>query len=61
MDIKIGLLVKNRLDLDDVVHQSAKLKKKDVASATKGLGLKSLSKENRDRLEVSSTGIHQSM
>eukprot|EP00117_Sycon_ciliatum_P032454 scpid10084/ scgid25161/ Ras GTPase-activating-like protein IQGAP1; p195 len=53
MDIKIGLLVKNRLTLDDVVSQSKKLKKKGGQDplASQSRGLKSLSKENRARLE----------
>lgn len=54
MDIKIGLLVKNRLDLDDVVRQNAKLYRKTNAFFAAGSkGLKTLSKENRERLEVS--------
>ncbi|XP_065195539.1 ras GTPase-activating-like protein IQGAP1 isoform X2 [Sycon ciliatum] len=50
MDIKIGLLVKNRLDLDDVVHQQSKLKKKGALGGP-SKGLKSLSKESRAKLE----------
>src|SRR3569623_1938816 len=58
MDIKIGLLVRNRIELQDVVKQSKRLKKaqargEDVAQVleSKGEGLKSLTKEARHRLE----------
>uniref|UniRef100_UPI00358E305C ras GTPase-activating-like protein IQGAP1 n=1 Tax=Myxine glutinosa TaxID=7769 RepID=UPI00358E305C len=58
MDIKIGLLVKNRITLEDVVSHSTKLKKntkdqvQDLMSADKQKGLKSLSKEKRQKLEA---------
>uniref|UniRef100_V9K800 Ras GTPase-activating-like protein IQGAP1 n=1 Tax=Callorhinchus milii TaxID=7868 RepID=V9K800_CALMI len=57
MDIKIGLLVKNRITLEDVISHSKKLNKKnkgqgqDVISGDKQ-GLKSLSKEKRKKLEA---------
>uniref|UniRef100_A0A4W3GGH2 IQ motif containing GTPase activating protein 2 n=1 Tax=Callorhinchus milii TaxID=7868 RepID=A0A4W3GGH2_CALMI len=57
MDIKIGLLVKNRITLEDVISHSKKLNKKnkgqgqDVISGNKQ-GLKSLSKEKRKKLEA---------
>ncbi|XP_076802630.1 ras GTPase-activating-like protein IQGAP1 isoform X2 [Clavelina lepadiformis] len=59
MDIKIGLLVKNRITLQDVIHHSKNLKKKaskegaagDTTSGTT-TGLKSLNKSNRTRLEA---------
>lgn len=50
MDIKIGLLVKNRLSLQDVVSHSKKLKKGEDTEKKQG-GLKALSKENREMLE----------
>ncbi|XP_061409785.1 ras GTPase-activating-like protein IQGAP1 isoform X1 [Lethenteron reissneri] len=58
MDIKIGLLVKNRITLEDVVSHSTKLKKKNkeqvagMMVADKQKGLKSLSKEKRQKLEA---------
>ncbi|KAL5259979.1 hypothetical protein ACHWQZ_G010183 [Mnemiopsis leidyi] len=52
MDIKIGLLVKNRLTLQDVVTASKKLKKaKGGEMVPKNRGLKELSKESREMLE----------
>eukprot|EP00052_Salpingoeca_macrocollata_P027179 m.257054 g.257054 ORF g.257054 m.257054 type:complete len:1548 (+) comp22704_c2_seq1:460-5103(+) len=66
MDIKIGLLVRNRIELQDVVKQHKKLKKRGVQApdipgssfslSTPGAvlaaqGLKSLNKEARERLE----------
>jgi hypothetical protein len=56
MDIKIGLLVKNRIDLEDVVSQQAKLKRQRAKSAaiathSSGQGIHALSKANRERLE----------
>uniref|UniRef100_UPI00358F684B ras GTPase-activating-like protein IQGAP1 isoform X2 n=1 Tax=Myxine glutinosa TaxID=7769 RepID=UPI00358F684B len=58
MDIKIGLLVKNRITLEDVVSHSMKLNKKnkgqvmDMMTQDKHKGLKSLSKEKRQTLEA---------
>ncbi|KAI4875487.1 hypothetical protein NFI96_030041 [Prochilodus magdalenae] len=58
MDIKIGLLVKNRITLQDVVSLSKKMKtkknkisKEDLALGDKQ-GIKGLSKEKRMRLEA---------
>ncbi|KAL7836605.1 hypothetical protein AOLI_G00278890 [Acnodon oligacanthus] len=58
MDIKIGLLVKNRITLQDVVSLSKKMKtkknkmsKEDLAMGDKQ-GIKGLSKEKRRRLEA---------
>ncbi|XP_048583306.1 ras GTPase-activating-like protein IQGAP1 isoform X2 [Nematostella vectensis] len=55
MDIKIGLLVKNRITLQDVIHHNKKLKreKQDMASAVQRTkGIRSLSKESREKLEA---------
>ncbi|XP_043935713.1 ras GTPase-activating-like protein IQGAP3 [Protopterus annectens] len=58
MDIKIGLLVKNRITLQEVVSHCKKLTRKnkeqlsDLMSLDKQKGLKSLSKENREKLEA---------
>ncbi|NXC59724.1 IQGA3 protein, partial [Aleadryas rufinucha] len=58
MDIKIGLLVKNRITLQEVVSHCKKLTKKnkeqlsEMMSMDKQKGLKSLSKEKRQRLEA---------
>ncbi|XP_077114456.1 ras GTPase-activating-like protein IQGAP3 [Ranitomeya variabilis] len=58
MDIKIGLLVKNRITLQEVVSHSKKLTKKnkeqlsDLMAIDKQKGLKSLSKEKRQKLEA---------
>ncbi|XP_078527152.1 ras GTPase-activating-like protein IQGAP3 isoform X1 [Lissotriton helveticus] len=58
MDIKIGLLVKNRITLQEVVSHCKKLTKKnkeqlsDMMAIDKQKGLKSLSKENRQKLEA---------
>ncbi|XP_071965733.1 ras GTPase-activating-like protein IQGAP1 isoform X2 [Antedon mediterranea] len=49
MDIKIGLLVKNRITLQDVVTHSKKLKTADMGRPASGI--KSLSKEKRHMLE----------
>eukprot|EP00730_Choanoeca_flexa_P000760 TRINITY_DN10325_c0_g1_i1.p1 TRINITY_DN10325_c0_g1~~TRINITY_DN10325_c0_g1_i1.p1 ORF type:complete len:1357 (+),score=486.70 TRINITY_DN10325_c0_g1_i1:58-4071(+) len=61
MDIKIGLLVKNRISLQDVEKQNRQLKKarkrgslKDLDAVLAGqqaTGLKSLTKDARERLE----------
>jgi hypothetical protein len=55
MDIKIGLLVKNRLELQDVVNHGRRLKRRRRDVAQMGLhakGLKTLDKESRQRLEA---------
>ncbi|NXO43773.1 IQGA3 protein, partial [Locustella ochotensis] len=58
MDIKIGLLVKNRITLQEVVSHCKKLTKKnkeqlsEMMSMDKQKGLKSLSKEKRQKLET---------
>ncbi|KAM4860776.1 ras GTPase-activating-like protein IQGAP3 [Thomomys bottae] len=58
MDIKIGLLVKNRITLQEVVFHCKKLTKKnkdqlsDMMVLDKQKGLKSLSKEKRQKLEA---------
>ncbi|KFP01273.1 Ras GTPase-activating-like IQGAP3, partial [Calypte anna] len=58
MDIKIGLLVKNRITLQEVVSHFKKLTKKnkeqlvEMMSLDKQKGLKSLSKEKRQKLEA---------
>ncbi|XP_070211492.1 ras GTPase-activating-like protein IQGAP1 isoform X2 [Littorina saxatilis] len=51
MDIKIGLLIKNRITLQDVVTHNRKLtKRSDDTSSVKGL--KALSKESHERMEA---------
>ncbi|XP_070541740.1 ras GTPase-activating-like protein IQGAP1 isoform X2 [Ptychodera flava] len=54
MDIKIGLLVRNRITLQDVVMHGKKLKreKSDTSRTASMMGLKSLSKERREKLEA---------
>uniref|UniRef100_A0A674K8L9 IQ motif containing GTPase activating protein 3 n=1 Tax=Terrapene triunguis TaxID=2587831 RepID=A0A674K8L9_9SAUR len=58
MDIKIGLLVKNRITLQEVVSHCKKLTKKNkeqlstLMAIDKQKGLKSLSKEKRQKLEA---------
>ncbi|XP_030679076.1 ras GTPase-activating-like protein IQGAP3 [Nomascus leucogenys] len=58
MDIKIGLLVKNRITLQEVVSHCKKLTKRnkeqlsDMMVLDKQKGLKSLSKEKRQKLET---------
>ncbi|XP_006155288.2 ras GTPase-activating-like protein IQGAP3 [Tupaia chinensis] len=58
MDIKIGLLVKNRITLQEVVSHCKKLTRKnkeqlsDMMVLDKHKGLKSLSKEKRQKLEA---------
>ncbi|XP_075447395.1 ras GTPase-activating-like protein IQGAP2 isoform X4 [Ascaphus truei] len=57
MDIKIGLLVKNRITLQDVVSHSKKLNKKSKGEVEEMLtvdkqGIKGLSKEKRKKLEA---------
>jgi len=54
MDIKIGLLVRNRITLQDVVMHNKKLKrdKEDSLSANQNAsGIKALSREKREQLE----------
>ncbi|GAB1298459.1 Ras GTPase-activating-like protein IQGAP2 [Apodemus speciosus] len=56
MDIKIGLLVKNRITLEDVISHRKKLNKKkggeiEILNNTDNQGIKSLSKERRKTLE----------
>ncbi|XP_033633681.1 ras GTPase-activating-like protein IQGAP1 isoform X4 [Asterias rubens] len=50
MDIKIGLLVKNRITLQDVVSHGKKLRRNTETSRTSGL--KAMSKEKREMLEA---------
>ncbi|XP_038071617.1 ras GTPase-activating-like protein IQGAP1 isoform X2 [Patiria miniata] len=50
MDIKIGLLVKNRITLQDVVSHGKKLRRQTETSRTSGL--KALSREKREMLEA---------
>ncbi|KAJ7335864.1 hypothetical protein JRQ81_013805 [Phrynocephalus forsythii] len=57
MDIKIGLLVKNRITLQDVVSHSKKLNKKSKNQVEEMVtgdkqGIKGLSKERRKKLEA---------
>ncbi|KAL1778167.1 ras GTPase-activating IQGAP3 isoform X1 [Sigmodon hispidus] len=58
MDLKIGLLVKNRITLQEVVSHCKKLTKKnkeqlsDMMILDKQKGLKSLSREKRQKLEA---------
>ncbi|XP_017495725.3 ras GTPase-activating-like protein IQGAP2 isoform X1 [Manis javanica] len=57
MDIKIGLLVKNRITLEDVISHRTKLNKKkggeiQVLNSIDNQGIKSLSKERRKTLET---------
>ncbi|KAM6167531.1 ras GTPase-activating-like protein IQGAP3 [Erethizon dorsatum] len=58
MDIKIGLLVKNRITLQEVISHCKKLTRKnkeqlsDMIVLDKQKGLKSLSKEKRQKLEA---------
>ncbi|XP_077989473.1 ras GTPase-activating-like protein IQGAP1 isoform X2 [Glandiceps talaboti] len=54
MDIKIGLLVRNRITLQDVVMHGKKLKREkvDTSRTSSVMGLKSLSKEKREKLEA---------
>lgn len=61
MDIKIGLLVKNRISLQDVVSTSQQVKRKDrkgnrhsqILDQGSGVGVGGLSKANHEKLEVS--------
>ncbi|XP_022784321.1 ras GTPase-activating-like protein IQGAP1 [Stylophora pistillata] len=55
MDIKIGLLVRNRITLQDVIHYGKNLKreKQDMSTAMQRTkGIKSLSKESHEKLEA---------
>ncbi|XP_036603003.1 ras GTPase-activating-like protein IQGAP2 [Trichosurus vulpecula] len=57
MDIKIGLLVKNRITLQDVISHRKKMNKKKrqellLLSGNEKQGIKSLSKEKRKKLEA---------
>ena len=60
MDIKIGLLVKNRISLEDVVTHSSQIKKErrkggGASSSEPGTlssGLGGLTKANQEKLEV---------
>ncbi|KAL0984873.1 hypothetical protein UPYG_G00149790 [Umbra pygmaea] len=58
MDLKIGLLVRNRVTLQEVVSHCKKLTKKnkeqlsDMMALDKSKGLKALSKDKRDKLEA---------
>nr|XP_023421006.1 ras GTPase-activating-like protein IQGAP2 isoform X2 [Cavia porcellus] len=57
MDIKIGLLVKNRITLEDVISHRKKLNKKkggemEILNNIDNQGIKSLSKEKRKTLET---------
>ncbi|KYO41809.1 hypothetical protein Y1Q_0004502 [Alligator mississippiensis] len=58
MDIKIGLLVRNRITLQEVVSHCKKLTKKnkeqlsDMMALDKQKGIKALSKEKRQKLEA---------
>ena len=61
MDIKIGLLVKNRISLQDVVSTSQQVKHKDkksnrhsmILDQGSGVGVGGLSKANHEKIEVS--------
>ncbi|XP_004870225.1 ras GTPase-activating-like protein IQGAP2 isoform X2 [Heterocephalus glaber] len=57
MDIKIGLLVKNRITVEDVISHRKKLNKKkggevEILNSIDNQGIKSLSKERRKTLET---------
>lgn len=53
MDVKIGLLVKNRITLQDVLMQHKRLKKyKEDIESNQSSHIKQLSKENHDRMEL---------
>ena len=60
MDIKIGLLVKNRITLQDVISTSQQVKHKDkkgnrhsqVLDQASGMGVGGLSKANHEKVEV---------
>uniref|UniRef100_A0A8C7LQC0 IQ motif containing GTPase activating protein 3 n=1 Tax=Oncorhynchus mykiss TaxID=8022 RepID=A0A8C7LQC0_ONCMY len=58
MDLKIGLLVRNRVTLQEVVSHCKKLTKKnkeqlsDMMALDKSKGLKALSKDKREKLEA---------
>lgn len=53
MDVKIGLLVKNRITLQDVLMQHKKLKKyKEDIEQNQNKHIKQLNKENHEKLEL---------
>ncbi len=53
MDVKIGLLVKNRITLQDVLMQDKKLKKyKEDIEQNQTNHIKQLSKENHEKMEL---------
>ena len=53
MDVKIGLLVKNRITLQDVLMQHKKLKKyKDEIDSNQSKQIKQLNKENHEKIEL---------
>jgi len=52
MDIKIGLLVKNRITLQDVLMQHKKLKKYKDIEMSQTRHIKQLNKENHERMEL---------
>ena len=53
MDVKIGLLVKNRITLQEVLAQHKKLKKyKEDIESSQTSQIKQLSKENHDKMEL---------
>jgi Ras GTPase-activating-like protein IQGAP2/3 len=53
MDVKIGLLVKNRITLQDVLMQHKKLKKyKEDIELNQTKHIKQLNKENHEKLEL---------
>lgn len=61
MDIKIGLLVKNRISLQDVISTTQQVKRKDkksnrhsqILDQGSGVGVGGLSKSNHEKVEVS--------
>jgi hypothetical protein len=53
MDVKIGLLIKNRITLQDLLMQHKKLKKyKEDIESNQTRHIKQLNKENHDKLEL---------
>jgi hypothetical protein len=53
MDVKIGLLVKNRITLQDVLMQHKKLKKyKEDIESNQTKHIKQLNKENHEKIEL---------
>jgi Ras GTPase-activating-like protein IQGAP2/3 len=51
LDVKIALLVKNRISLEEVVHQAKKYKRKGEGDDKQGASLKSLDRESMNRLQ----------